>query len=164
MNWNDLTHAYGKASNIPQLLSKLSVYPDENNYETEPWFSLWSCLYHQGSIYPASIAALPEIVKLAANAPDRVTPSFFNLPASIEIARQKQNIEIPSDLQVAYKTAIAELKKCAFACATYNPDDLLARAATAAFAISVGQINYAEMLMEISNEDIDETLEWYYSR
>src|SRR4051812_14595240 len=112
MNWENLSHAYGKASNIPQLLSSLSAYPEESNYEEEPWFSLWSSLYHQGTIYSASFAVVPEIVKLILLAPERVTPSFFSLPTSIEVARKKQNIEIPAELLASYENAISELGKC----------------------------------------------------
>ncbi|MBK6510724.1 MAG: hypothetical protein IPG64_25480 [Haliea sp.] len=164
MDWQKLNHAYGNASDIPQLLSKLSAYPDETNYEEEPWFSLWSSLYHQGTIYSASFATVPEIVKLILLAPECVTPSFFNLPTSIEIVRKKQNIEIPIELLASYKAAISELGKCALVCIAHNRDDEFARAATAAFAISAGQVEYAEMLLEIASEEVEETLEWYFSR
>lgn len=164
MNWENLNHAYGKASNIPKLLAKLSAYPEEINYEEEPWFSLWNSLYHQGTIYSASFAAVSEIVKLIALKPESVTPSFFNLPISIELARKKQNIEIPIELLASYENAISELGKCALVCITYNREAEFARAATAAFAISAGQIEYAEMLLEISSEEAEETLEWYFAR
>lgn len=164
MNWENLNHAYGKASNIPQLLEKLSAYPKEENYEEEPWFSLWSSLYHQGNIYSASFAAVPEIVKLILLAPESVTPSFFNLPTSIEITRQKLNIEIPIEFLASYENAISELGKCALVCITHNRENEFTRAATAAFAISAGQIEHAEMLLEIPSEDVTETLEWYFAR
>jgi hypothetical protein len=164
MNWENLNHAYGKASNIPQLLSRLSAYPEESNYEEEPWFSLWNSLYHQGTIYSASFAAVPEIVRLILLAPESVTPSFFSLPTSIEIARRKQSIEIPPNLAASYKNAISELGKCASLCISHNREKEFARAATAAFAISAGQIEYAELLLEISSEEVKETLEWYFER
>jgi hypothetical protein len=132
MNWENLNHAYGNASNIPQLLEQLSTYPNEANYEEEPWFSLWSSLYHQGNIYSASFAAVPEIVHLILLAPESVTPSFFNLPTSIEIAHQKLNLEIPIELLASYKSAISELGKCALVCITHNREEELTRAATAA--------------------------------
>lgn len=164
MNWENLNHAYGKAANIPQLLSRLSAYPEESNYEEEPWFSLWSSLYHQDTIYSASFAAVPEIVKLILLAPERVTPSFFNLPISIEIARQKQNIEIPTELSASYENAISELGRCALLCISHNHEEEFSRAATAAFAISAGQVEYAELLLEISNKEVKEALEWYFAR
>ena len=164
MNWEHLNHAYGNATNIPQLLAQLSAYPKEANYEEEPWFSLWSSLYHQGNIFSASFAAVPEIVKLILLAPECVTPSFFNLPSSIEIARQKSNLEIPIELLGSYQSAISELGKCALVCIQHNREEELTRAATAAFAVSAGQIEYAEMLLEITSEEVEETLEWYFAR
>jgi hypothetical protein len=164
MDWENLNHAYGKASNIPQLLLRLNAYPVESNYEDEPWFSLWSSLYHQGSIYSASFAVVPEIVKLILLAQERVTPSFFSLPTSIEIARKKQNIKIPTELLASYENAISELGKCASLCISYNCEEEFTRAAIAAFAISAGQVEYAELLLEIPKEDIEETLEWYFAR
>lgn len=164
MNWENLNHAYGKASNIPLLLSSLSAYPEETNYEEEPWFSLWSSLYHQGTIYSASFAVVPEIVKLILLAPERVTPSFFSLPTSIEVARKKQKIEIPAELLASYENAISELGKCASLCISHNREEEFGRAATAAFAISAGQVEYAELLLEISKDEVEETLEWFFER
>jgi hypothetical protein len=40
MNGSLLEHAYGKASDIPGLISQLSSFPDELNYENEPWLTL----------------------------------------------------------------------------------------------------------------------------
>lgn len=164
MNWENLNHAYGKASNIPQLLSRLSSYPEESNYKDEPWFSLWSSLFHQGTIYSASFAAVPEIVRLILLAPESITPSYFNLPTSIEVARHKLNIDIPAELAASYENAILELGKCASLCILHNREEKFARAATAAFAVSAGQIEYAELLLEISSKEVEETLEWYFAR
>jgi hypothetical protein len=50
--WADLTHAYGVASDIPELLRQLHSLPDSSG-ESEPWFNLWSALAHQGDVYPA---------------------------------------------------------------------------------------------------------------
>jgi hypothetical protein len=60
--WSELKHAYGFASDVPGLLSQLVAFPAEATYQDEPWFTLWSSLYHQGDIYPASFAAVPHIV------------------------------------------------------------------------------------------------------
>lgn len=68
-NWDELNHAFGSAGDIPALLADLAFFPAESSYEAEPWFSLWSSLCHQGDIYSASFAAVPEIVKHLANNP-----------------------------------------------------------------------------------------------
>ena len=49
--WAELSHAYGRASDIPALLRQLYALPHASGQE-EPWFSLWSALAHQGDVYP----------------------------------------------------------------------------------------------------------------
>jgi hypothetical protein len=164
VDWKKLNHAFGSAENIPALLAKISLFPDETSYEQEPWFSLWSSLYHQGDIYNASFAAVPEIVKHLTNDPQQATFSFFALPASIEIARAKSNLAIPSELSSAYFEAIRALASLATKLAYSESKPLISRATTAAFAVSVGQHAYAELVLEIPPEEISEVLEWYYSR
>ncbi|MFB7477129.1 hypothetical protein [Kitasatospora sp. NPDC056184] len=53
-DWSRLTHAYGPADDIPDLLDRLVSAPDD-----DLWSDLWSALCHQGTVYPASFAALP---------------------------------------------------------------------------------------------------------
>lgn len=56
-NWSNLNHAYGPADDIPRLLENLT--PDVN---AEIWDELWSRLYHQGTVYSASFAAIPRLL------------------------------------------------------------------------------------------------------
>ncbi|MFF2348460.1 hypothetical protein ACFVVL_01645 [Kitasatospora sp. NPDC058115] len=53
-DWSRLSHAYGPADDIPELLDRIASAPTD-----ELWGDLWSALCHQGSVYPASFAALP---------------------------------------------------------------------------------------------------------
>ncbi|MER5355611.1 hypothetical protein ABT093_35460 [Kitasatospora sp. NPDC002551] len=53
-DWSRLSHAYGPADDIPDLLDRIASAPTD-----ELWNDLWSALCHQGSVYPASLAALP---------------------------------------------------------------------------------------------------------
>jgi hypothetical protein len=66
-----LQHAYGVATDIPARLELIRDFPAEFDWEAEPWFSLWSALYHQGDIFSASLAAVPAIVSILAQAPER---------------------------------------------------------------------------------------------
>src|SRR5579862_9372442 len=86
--WSELTHAYGPASDIPDLLRRLAKEPGPSEHrEQEPWWSLWSALCHQGDVYQASYAAIPHIVAIANEAQGPIDWSFFGLPSAIEIAR-----------------------------------------------------------------------------
>ena len=64
-NWAGLTHAYGNAADIPELLELARRAPAGGSYTDEPWYSLWSSLCHQGDVYTASYAAVPELVAIA---------------------------------------------------------------------------------------------------
>lgn len=60
IDWRELTHAYGSAEDIPGLFARLGGDDD-----AEVWEELWSALCHQGSVYDASWAALPQLTDIA---------------------------------------------------------------------------------------------------
>ncbi|MER5492268.1 hypothetical protein [Streptomyces sp. NPDC002490] len=59
-DWSRLTHAYGSAADVPDLLDGIVSDPSP-----ERWNDLWATLCHQGTVYEASFAALPRLVDLA---------------------------------------------------------------------------------------------------
>jgi hypothetical protein len=63
-DWSLLRDAYGDASGVPDLLSRLSSDPDD-----DVWDELWSRLCHQGTVYGASFAALPRLLQWAQTQP-----------------------------------------------------------------------------------------------
>lgn len=160
MNWNNLETANGNATMIPALLSQLNVFPDEALYEDDPWYSLWGNLYYEGTLYSAAFAAVPEIVKTAASAPEKATLSFFLLPIAVEIARKKEEVVIAPELLPAYQQAIFQLADVATRCIAANKNPEIARAAAAAFALAAGLPQYAELLLEVKSEHVEEILEW----
>ena len=60
MDWSKLTHAYGSAGDVPAMLEQA-----ESDPQGPIWRDLGSCLYHQGTVYSASYAALPTLTRLA---------------------------------------------------------------------------------------------------
>ena len=40
-------------------MRELAAFPPHDSYDAEPYGTLWSALCHQGTVYPASYAALP---------------------------------------------------------------------------------------------------------
>jgi hypothetical protein len=70
-DWANLAHAYGPATDLPDLLDKLS--PD---LAAPVWGELCSRVCHQGSIYSASFPVLPYLAEAAARWPpgSRVMP------------------------------------------------------------------------------------------
>jgi hypothetical protein len=110
--WKQLKQAYGSAEDIPTLLRQLSDAPAKmEDYETEPWFSLWSSLCHQNDVYTASYAAVPHIVANATLRPPEERREFVLLVALIEVWRYRSDSpEIPSDLEQDYFSALEEMR------------------------------------------------------
>ena len=161
--WAHLTDAYGSAKNIPTLLGQLTSYPPSDGHN-EPWHSLWSALCHQGSIYPASFAAVPYIVLALEGSPRLAGFDYFALPVAVEIARVKDGVSIPPRLASAYQAAIRKLPKLALAAIGDRHERELVQSAIAAFAVGAGEIQVAELLFEVDPGDISEVLEWYENR
>ena len=63
VDWSTLEHAYGPADDVPELLAAIDagVEPAAGEAVSE----LFTLLYHQGSTYSATEAALPTLVDLA---------------------------------------------------------------------------------------------------
>lgn len=71
--WHDLEHAYGFATDIPGLL--LDLAEGDETLCAQAIEQLWSNIYHQGSRYSASVAAMPFLAVIADTAghPARVS-------------------------------------------------------------------------------------------
>jgi tetratricopeptide (TPR) repeat protein len=71
VDWNALTHAYGAAADVPDLLRALAD-PDRQVRKDAYW-ELYGNIFHQGTRYPATAPAIPFLVELLADpaTPDR---------------------------------------------------------------------------------------------
>lgn len=161
--WSELRHAYGAASNIPSLLSQLSALP-ESKGEAEPWFSLWSALAHQGDVFDASFAAVPHVVCAAAVNPLQADSVYFQFPAWVEICRQKQGVDVPSELATAYFDALTKLPSLVAAASTREWDANFLQCALSAIAAAKGQPLIAEAVQELSPEVASEFMGWFFER
>ena len=162
-HWSKLHHAYGPASNIPNLLRQLESLPSSKG-DKEPWFSIWSSLAHQGDVYSASFAAVPHVIAYLASDPHKADFSFFQFPAWVEICRRKNGVPIPQDLAPAYFTALARLPSLVAAAAEREWDESLLCCALAAVAAAKGFGSVAEAVLEINSEVADDFLKWHLDR
>lgn len=152
--WSQLRHAYGPASNIPDLLRQLAANPQPGNEEL--WESLWSALCHQGDVYIASYAAVPHIVQIALDAKGSIHFSFFLLPACVEVARKrKRGPALPQDLEWDFHAALRNLIECAARHAASDWDVSMLLSVLAAIAAAKGQPNLADLLTELPNSVIE---------
>ncbi|MGE0210072.1 MAG: hypothetical protein AB7S41_00070 [Parvibaculaceae bacterium] len=155
-DWAGLEHAYGSAADIPDWLRQLEADPKPTaDVEDEPWFSLWSALCHQGDVYSGSYAAVPHIVRIAIDSRGPIDPSFFTLPASVEIARADgRGPPIPSALEKAYWSALHELHRAAMLHASDQWDEAMAQAVGSALAAAKGQHLLAQAFSNLDEEII----------
>ena len=151
--WSKLAHAYGPASDIPDLLHALELKTAPRTaYQAEPWYSLWSALCHQGDAYTASYAAVPHIVRICLNADPHIDFGFFQLPACIEIARaKKRGPNVPIALSAAYNDALRLLHACASKHSSVPWDDAMAQSVAAALAAAKGRTRLAEAIVNLDD-------------
>ena len=106
--WNELRDAYGLAKNIPALLRAAADKPKSSNYKDEPWFSLWSALAHQNSVYAASYAAVPHLVAIAESKDPSQRLDCITLAGFIEKDREGTDAAaVPDDLRDDYFASVA---------------------------------------------------------
>jgi hypothetical protein len=161
--WSELVDAYGAATNIPDLLRQLEQIPPYE-VETEPWFSIWSALAHQGDVYSASFAAVPHVVRILAQAPDKVDFSYFQFPAWVEICRQNKSMAIPEELRADYFAALRQLPALVAQAADREWDEALLMAAISAIAAAKGYVKVAEATQELTSSVSEEFLQWLFSK
>ncbi|WP_312404549.1 hypothetical protein [Brevundimonas sp.] len=151
--WSELTHAYGAASDIPDLLHALAKRPQQQGANNEPWFTLWSSLFHQGDVYTASYAAIPHVVQIAVSEENPIDFDFLLLPASVDVARVNgRGPEVPDFLIVAYDSAIARLPDCVAAHLGESWNQDMTIAAIAAIAVSKRHHALAEAVMNLDED------------
>ncbi len=77
IDWASVSHAYGDASDVPALLRDLlsSVSSTRESAARELFTNIW----HQGSVYPATVHALPFLIDLleSEETPDRETVALL---------------------------------------------------------------------------------------
>jgi hypothetical protein len=110
--WTDIPDCYNHGEKIPDLLKQLRLDPSPKSPTDEPWFSLWSSLCHQGTIYPASFAAVPHIIQIGHDATGPIDENFFLLPKEIFVIQmQGKGIVVPEELWGSFMLSIHHLLK-----------------------------------------------------
>ena len=158
--WNDLDHAYGSASDVPDLLRQLRAHPYRTqNYKDEPWFSLWSSLCHQGDVYTASYAAVPHIIDICCTATGPIDFGFFQLPGCIESARATgRGPDIPETISADYKSAFRRLPECIERHYSHEWDDAMAQSVAVALLAAKGRLKVAEAISEMDSDVMEKLI------
>lgn len=117
--WGELMQAYGSARDLPDLLRRVQVelsqevLPGEDDLEgalASAWFELASTICPMGEVSPASYAAVPHIVVLAASHEIEVRAQLLQLVARVEAGRNRPDAPpVPDDLEPAYRAALTRV-------------------------------------------------------
>lgn len=149
----ELTHAYGSARDIPDLLREVKRDPTpKSSSRDEPWFTLWSSLCHQGDVYDASFAAVPHLVAVLEQAEFPISWDFFALPAAIECSRVHGSVDMPLELSLPYSRALDKLLPTAMRFKGESWDHDGVQSVCAAIAAAQGAIDLADALLELGPE------------
>ncbi|MFD9476261.1 hypothetical protein [Streptomyces nojiriensis] len=69
VQWHTLTHAYGSAEDVPELIRAL--YQGDEETADEAIHELYGNIHHQGTVYPASAPAVPFLAHAVQHAPGK---------------------------------------------------------------------------------------------
>ena len=149
--WSALLDAFGASSGIPNLLEDAENLPEDSGGQTEPYFSLWSALCHQGDVYSASYAALPHLVRIIEANPDRFRWTLLLLVHAIEVARSEgRGPTVPDDLIGSYSEALARVPVIASQLLGRDMGEEELRVILAACATAKGFPSIGEAITELS--------------
>jgi len=162
--WSALSDAYGASSGIPKLLAHAEKLPEDTGGDVEPYFSLWSALCHQGDVYSASYAALPHLVRIVDENPDKFRWTLLLLVHAIEVARSEgRGPPVPDDLGDPYQKALARIPAIASGLLIGDLTELELRVIMAACASAKGFPSIGEAITELTPEITTRFLEdWRY--
>ena len=95
IDWANLGHAYGSASDVPTLLHAIASGDDEARRQA--LWQLWGNIHHQGTVYSASAPAVPFLARLAGTAsiPDDDRARLVALIAAISSGRSYLDVHAP---------------------------------------------------------------------
>jgi|AGTN01.1.fsa_nt_gi hypothetical protein len=110
INWKELQHAYGSASDVPELLRRLCVKSDDAKEGAQ--YQLFGNIWHQHTVYEATPYAVPFLIEIASlkSTPDR--ENVLCLIAAIADAHDSYPDDTPrQDSRRAVKEHIDSLVK-----------------------------------------------------
>ncbi|OIK23665.1 hypothetical protein VT52_031345 [Streptomyces malaysiense] len=107
LDWSALTHAYGPADDVPGLLRALCSPDAEQRHQALD--ALYGNIFHQGSRYPATAAAVPFLVRMAADPALPGRAVCLELLAALAVGYDEARL--PGGVAVAeWRAAVAEVR------------------------------------------------------
>jgi len=122
----------------------------------DAWKDLWQGLHHQGDVGEASYAAVPHLVRIAAQAELR-TWNFYGLASTIEVERHRRsNPPLPDWLSNDYDAAWQQLQRLALRDLPSCDDALTVQTILGALALCKGQAKLGALISDLTDSELDE--------
>lgn len=102
--WRELSHAYGSADDVPDMLEALREGDDGR------WPAIWSSLCHQTTVYTATYAAVPHLVATVVTRPLAERWGFFLFVGTVA-AYASAGAPCPADLEADYRAALVACRR-----------------------------------------------------
>ena len=132
----------------------------EDKTDEEAWSELWENLHHQGDVGVASYAAVPQLVRIFGDGGRNW--QLYALIATIEVQRHKDgNPDLPLWLKEEYGKALGELLGFAAEDLLKESDDLFTRGILAAVAAAKGQYLRADLMIDLTDDELAEMVNRY---
>ncbi|MEU5138148.1 HEAT repeat domain-containing protein [Streptomyces californicus] len=77
IDWAKLHHAYGSAHDFPGQLRLVCC--DDEDLRKSAWLHLFNTIFHQGSRYTSSAAAVPFFARIARSGPEHARPTALHM-------------------------------------------------------------------------------------
>lgn len=107
-DWSSLRHAYGAATNVPDLLAAAEQSAAQVG---SAWDDAWGHLCHQGTVYSASYAAIPLLAALVARAPVHGYMPGLHLAGAILASNDGPESSV--DVRSRYASEVAAMRDIA---------------------------------------------------
>lgn len=110
--WGTLSHAYGKAANVPALLRDLTGSSAKKRGKA--LFELGAAICHQGTLFSATVVAVPFLIELVALPKVKDRDAILGLLANIVALDDHEQFlvdgfpaKVPTTLPAAFRRALA---------------------------------------------------------
>ena len=160
--WGELMHAHESGSGLPDLLRRVQA---ELSADTQPdddvparalesaWFELASAICPMGEVNPASFAAVPHIVALAARFDIEVRAQLLQLVARVEAGRHRPDAPpVPDDLEPAYRASLSRIPHLVAARVGDEWDPTTAQALAGILLVAKGHPHLGMAVIELAEE------------
>ncbi|MFD5344674.1 HEAT repeat domain-containing protein [Streptomyces anulatus] len=106
IDWARLHHAYGSAHDIPGQLRLVCC--DDEDPRKNAWLHLFNTIFHQGSRYTSSAAAVPFFARIARSGPQHARPTALEMLTRLAVDWHDE-YTLPTGIDTAtWRTLAAE--------------------------------------------------------